>query len=98
MNSKNIIIKTKACLEKYFVFHPDNVVSSTVVDLLTSHNYNLSKIWHKFENYVASEDMKLAEIVPEALMAFKIDRVLRMLKETENSLKTAQENNDSDKY
>jgi DNA primase len=80
--------------EKYFVFHPDNTVSSTVVDLLTSHNYNLSKIWHKFENYVASEDMKLSEIVPEALMAFKIDRVLRMLKETENSLKTAQENND----
>jgi DNA primase len=82
--------------EKYFIYHPDTVVSSTVVDLLTSHNYNLSKIWHKFENYVASEDMKLAEIVPEALMAFKIDRVLRMLKETENSLRTAQENNDSE--
>jgi len=82
--------------EKYFVYHMDNAVSSTVVDLLTSYNYNLSKIWRKFESYVASEDMKLGEIVPEALMAFKIDRVLRMLKETENSLKKAQENNDLD--
>ncbi|MBP1668479.1 MAG: primase [Bacteroidetes bacterium] len=88
--------KNDSLPEKHFIFHPDNAVSSTVVDLLTSHNYSLSKIWHKFENYVASEDMKLAEIVPEALMAFKIDRVLRMLKETENSLKTAQENHDSE--
>jgi len=92
---KEYYYKNESLPEKYFVFHTDNVVSSTVVDLLTSHNYNLSKIWHRFENYVASEDMKLAEIVPEALMAFKINRVLRMLKETENSLKTAQENNDS---
>jgi DNA primase len=93
---KEYYYKNESLPEKYFVFHTDNVVSSTVVDLLTSHNYNLSKIWHRFENYVASEDMKLAEIVPEALMAFKINRVLRMLKETENSLKTAQENNDSE--
>jgi len=93
---KDYYFRNEVIPEKYFIFHPDNAVSSMVVDLLTSHNYNLSKIWHKFENYVASEDMKLAEIVPEALMAFKIDRVLRMLKETENSLKTAQENNDSE--
>lgn len=93
---KEYYYKNESLPEKHFIFHPDNGVSSAVVDLLTSHNYNLSKIWHKFENYVASEDMKLAEIVPEALMAFKIDRVMRMLKETENSLKTAQENHDSD--
>jgi DNA primase len=87
--------KNEPISEKYFVYHPDNSVSSIVVDLITSYNYNLSKIWRKFESYAATEDMKLGEIVPEALMAFKIDRVLRMLKETENSLKRAVENNDA---
>ena len=91
---KEYYYKNDPIPEKHFVFHIDIAVSSTVVDLLTSYNYSLSKIWRKFESYVASEDMKLGEIVPEALMVFKIDRVLRMLKETENSLKIAQDNND----
>ncbi|MBN2273192.1 MAG: DNA primase [Bacteroidales bacterium] len=93
---KEYYYRNEALPEKHFIFHHDSAVSSAVVDLLTSNNYNLSKIWHRYESFVASEDMKLAEIVPEALMAFKIDRVLRMLKETEDSLKNAQENNDID--
>jgi DNA primase len=87
--------KNESLSEKNFVYHPDTTISSTVVDLITSYNYNLSKIWRKFESYASTEDMKLGEIVPEALMALKIDRVMRMLKETEISLQKAQENHDN---
>jgi len=86
--------KNESLSEKYFTHHSDITISTTAVDLITSQNYNLSKIWRRFENYVATEDMKLNELVPEALMALKIDRVIRMLKETEDSLRKAQENND----
>lgn len=93
---KEFYYKNEPLPEKYFVYHMDNAVSSAVVDLLTSNHYSLSRIWRRFESYVASEEMKLSETVPEALMAFKIDRVLRMLRETETSLKNAQESNDNE--
>jgi DNA primase len=91
---KEYYYKNKSLSEKHFTHHTDITISTTAVDLITSQNYNLSKIWRRFESYVATEDMKLNEVVPEALMALKIDRVIKMLKDTEDSLKKAQENND----
>ncbi len=91
---KESYYKNEDISDKNFTHHMDITISTTAVDIITSQNYNLSKIWRKYENYVATEEMKLNEVVPEALMALKIDRVIRMLKETEESMKKAQENND----
>ena len=81
--------------EKYFIHHTNEAISRIAVDLLTS-AYDLSKIWEKHDNYIETEDMKLKEIVPEAINAFKNKKVLDMIKETQKKLKIAQENKDAD--
>ncbi len=81
--------------EKYFIHHTNEAISRIAVDLLTS-AYDLSKIWEKHDNFIETEDMKLKEIVPEAINAFKNKKVLDMIKETQKKLKIAQENKDTD--
>ena len=61
-----------------------------VVDLITS-AYDLSKIWKRYENFFETEEMRLKEIVPEAILAFKNEKVLKLIKETEDDLRYAQE-------
>ena len=78
--------------EKYFIEHPHLEVSQVTVDLLTP-TYGLSKIWQKNENFVETEDMKLKEIVPETVLAFKNKKVMQLIRETHEQLKLAQENN-----
>jgi len=79
--------------ERYFINHPDELVAKTVVDLITS-EYDLSKIWKRRENFFETEDMRLKEVVPEAILALKNEKVLQLLKETEDELKYAQEQKD----
>jgi DNA primase len=83
-------------LEKHFINHPDEMVARTVVDLITS-AYDLSKIWKRRENYLETEDMRLKETVPEAILALKNEKVLQLLKETEDELRYAQEQRDEDR-
>ncbi len=92
---KNMITNDGKIEEKYFLFHPDNTIANVCVDLLTS-THQLSKIWKKHENLIETEDMKLKEIVPETINAFKNQKVLALIKETQKQLKTAQESNDPD--
>lgn len=80
-------------MERYFITHPDENIGKMVVDLITS-AHDLSKIWKRFENYFASEEMRLPEIVPEALLSFKNEKVIRLIKETEDDLLHAQEHSD----
>jgi DNA primase len=82
--------------DRYFTEHPDELVSRTVVDLITS-EYDLSKIWKRKENYYETEDMRLKEIVPEAILALKSEKVLQLLKETETELRFAQEQKDEER-
>jgi hypothetical protein len=79
--------------DRYFTEHPDELVAQTVVDLITS-EYDLSKIWKRRENFFETEDMRLKEIVPEAILALKSEKVLQLLKETEVELRYAQEQKD----
>ena len=76
--------------EEHFIKHPTELIAKTVIDLITS-AYDLSKIWRRFENFFETEEMRLKEIVPEALLAFKNEKVLRLIKETEEDLRNAQE-------
>jgi DNA primase len=81
--------KHEKITEQFFINHPDNLISKTIVDLITS-AYDLSKIWKRFENYFETEEMRLKEIVPEALLAFKSEKVLKLIKETEERMQTLQ--------
>jgi DNA primase len=76
--------------DQLFIKHPDETLAQAVVDLITS-AYDLSKIWKRRENYFETEEMRLKEIVPEAILAFKNEKVMRLLKETEADLRHAQE-------
>ncbi len=82
--------------EQYFINHSNNAFSKTIVDLITS-AYDLSKIWRRYENYMATEEMRLKEIVPEALLAFKNEKVIRLIKETEEALRFAQQQNNEER-
>lgn len=83
-------------LEHYFIAHPDEMIGKTVVDMITS-AHDLSKIWKKFESYFETEEMRLAEIVPEALLSFKNEKVMRLIKETQNELRHAQLQSDQER-
>jgi DNA primase len=89
------IISNSPLSDRYFIQHPDEAVSRIAIDLMTP-LYGLSKIWAKHDNYVETEDMKLKDIVPEAIKAFKNKKVLDMIKETQKQLKEAQANDDND--
>jgi len=82
--------------EQYFIKHPNELIAKTVVDLITS-AYDLSRIWRRFENYFETEEMRLKEIVPEALLAFKNEKVLQLIRETEEDLRNAQNQNNEDR-
>ena len=82
--------------QNYFVRLPDEMVSKTVVDLITS-AYDLSKIWKKHENYFETDDMRLKEIVPEAILALKNEKVLKLIKETEADMRYAQEQHNDER-
>lgn len=83
-------------MEKHFITHSDDMIGKTVVDLITS-AHDLSKIWRKFESYFETEEMRLSEIVPEALLSFKHEKVMRLIHEAENELLHAQQQNDEER-
>jgi DNA primase len=89
------IISNSPLSDRYFIQHTNEAVSRTAIDLMTP-LYGLSKIWAKHDNYVETEDMKLKDIVPETIKAFKNRKVLVMIKETQKQLKEAQANDDND--
>jgi len=75
-----------------FNTYPDERVNETMVNLI-SQMYDLSRIWKKNENFLETEDMKLKETVPESIIALKKDRINAMIKENENKLLLAQQQN-----
>jgi DNA primase len=82
--------------DKYFINHPDENLAKTVINLITS-AYDLSKIWKRFESFFETEEMRLKEIVLEAILAFKNERVVKLLKEAEADLRHAQEQNNQER-
>lgn len=79
----------------YFVMHEDNEISSATVDMMTdSYDDQMSKVWSKAEVKLETEEMKLRDIVPELVLSFKNQKLMVMLKETQDEIKHAQESND----
>ena len=65
--------------DKQFVKHEDPEISSLSADLL-SEPHELSKIWKDKQTYVETEEMKLKEIVGDAVLKFKSDKIIKYRK------------------
>jgi DNA primase len=61
--------------DKQFVKHEDPEISSLSADLLAD-SHELSRIWKDKQTYVETEEMKLKEIVGDAVLKFKSDKIM----------------------
>ena len=82
--------------EKHFIKHEDPEISQLSADLL-SDSHELSKIWSDKQTYVETEEMKLREIVPDAVLKFKSDKINERRKEIMILLEEAVKSNDQEK-
>jgi DNA primase len=78
-----------------FTHHEDNDICKATVDL-TTENYELSTIWRKNEVLTPTAEMRLSEIVPEIVLAFKNRKVMDLIKETQEEINKAQKNKDNE--
>lgn len=78
---------------RHFIAHPDIKISTVAANIL-SEPYELSKIWYKMDNYVETEQMKLAELLPKILDNYKMRRVEMLSREIDNRILESQ--NDPD--
>jgi DNA primase len=60
--------------DKHFIKHEDPEISRFSADLLAD-SHELSRIWKDKHTYVETEDMKLKDIVPDAILKFKSDKI-----------------------
>jgi DNA primase len=82
--------------DKQFVKHEDPEISSLSADLLAD-SHELSRIWKDKQTYVETEDMKLKEIVGDAVLKFKSDKIMIIRKEIMVLLEEAVKANDIEK-
>jgi DNA primase len=82
--------------DKQFVKHEDPEISRLSADLLAD-SHELSRIWKDKQTYVETEEMKLKEIVGDAVLKFKSDKIMIIRKEIMRMLKEAVKANDTEK-
>jgi DNA primase len=82
--------------DKQFVKHEDPEISSLSADLLAD-SHELSRIWRDKQTFVETEDMKLKDIVPDAVLKFKSDKIKVRLKEIMIQLEAAVKAGDNEK-
>ena len=82
--------------EKQFVKHEDPEISSLSADLL-SDSHELSKIWKDKQTYVETEEMKMKDIVSDAVLKFKSDKIMIRRKEIMLLLEEAVRTDDQEK-
>jgi DNA primase len=74
--------------DTHFIHHSNPAISTAVVDMLTEKD-TLSRIWSSHGAYVETEDMKLKELVPDAILKFKGDKIKVMQKEIRRAMAEA---------
>jgi DNA primase len=82
--------------DKQFVKHEDPEISSLSADLLAD-SHELSRIWRDKQTFVETEEMKLKEIVGDAVLKFKSDKIMIKRKEIMILLEEAVKANDTEK-
>ncbi|NOQ28288.1 MAG: DNA primase [Bacteroidales bacterium] len=66
----NVVNSSEKLDDKHFIYHQDPEISQLAADLLST-TYTLSKIFEKGGARIATEDMKLKQIVPDTINAYK---------------------------
>jgi len=82
--------------DKVFIKNEDPSISSLSADILAE-SHQLSKIWRNKQTYVETEDMKLKDIVPDAVLKFKGDKIKMRLKEIMSQLEDAVRSGDRER-
>jgi len=82
--------------EKQFVKHEDPEISSLSADLLAD-SHELSRIWKDKQTFVETEEMRLKDIVGDAVLKFKSDKIIIIRKEIMALLEEAVKANDIEK-
>lgn len=82
--------------DKHFVKHEDPDISRFSADVL-SESHELSRIWKEKQTYVETEDMKLRDVVPDAVLKFKSDKIIAARKEIMTQLEEAVKEGDQEK-
>ncbi|MEI6049137.1 MAG: DNA primase [Bacteroidota bacterium] len=82
--------------DRQFVKHEDPEISSLSADLLAD-SHELSRIWKDKQTHVETEEMKLKEIVSDAVLKFKSDKIMIKRKEIMALLEEAVKANDTEK-
>ncbi|MBN2665457.1 MAG: DNA primase [Bacteroidales bacterium] len=82
--------------DKHFVKHEDPDISRFSADVL-SESHELSRIWKDKQTYVETEDMKLRDVVPDAVLKFKSDKIIAARKEIMTQLEEAAKEGDQEK-
>ncbi|MFQ7040573.1 MAG: hypothetical protein ACLRRG_08965 [Barnesiella sp.] len=79
-------------MERYFVSHPDPVISQLAVDLV-SDKYQLSKVHTKYQK-VETEIERLYDLIPRALFELKDAIISLQIKQLRENIKKASLAND----
>ncbi len=82
--------------DKHFVKHEDPDISRFSADLLAE-SHELSRIWKDKQTFVETEDMKLRDLVPDAVLKFKGDKIVAVRKEIMAQLEEASKQGDQEK-
>jgi len=82
--------------DKQFVKHEDPEISSLSADLLAD-SHELSRIWKDKQTFVETEEMRLKDIVGDAVLKFKSDKIILIRKEVMALLEEAVKANDIEK-
>lgn len=82
--------------DKHFVKHENPEISKTSADLLAD-SHELSRIWKNKQTFVETEEMKLREIVPDAVLKFKSDKIIEIRNEVMALLEEAAKESDQEK-
>lgn len=85
---KKMITQNTVLSEKNFANHHDIDISLTAADLLST-SYDISKIWKRKEAHVEVEEDKLKKLVPSTILAYKSFLIRQEMKDTEEKLKKA---------
>jgi DNA primase len=82
--------------DKHFIKHEDPDISRFSADLLAD-SHELSRIWKDKQTFVETEDMKLRDMVPDAVLKFKSDKIIAARKEIMELLEEAVKEGDREK-
>jgi DNA primase len=77
---------------KHFIYHSDEKICQLAADLL-SQSHKISKIWEKHGSFVETEEMKLKEIIPKAILEFKSKIVQKAIQEIQDNIQKLQKDN-----